>query len=78
MGGPDERTNRALICPNGHRAVHRILRTIIDDPKDYRVQINATRAKGSLGTKTERALAWSGYQQWLRAGKPGRPELRAE
>lgn len=75
MGGPDIWSNKRLVCPTGHRNVHHILRMIIENPGDPRVQTDTTRKQGAVGTLSERELAWSGYRQWDAAKRPGNPEL---
>jgi len=68
MGGPDVAANRVEVCATGHFNIHELLRALC-------------KASGSLPWATlrrfgraERALARSGYEQWVTAGRPGRPE----
>lgn len=61
MKGPDSPENRVVVCPTGHANIHRILRALIDGLPLF-------------GARSERKVAQAGYQMWLEAGKPGRPE----
>lgn len=62
MGGPDVKENKVWVCPTGHRNIHWNMRALND----------GTPMKG---TKKEKEYAQSGYDSWLAANKPGRPEL---
>lgn len=69
MDGPDVDTNKVAVCAGGHYNIHTLLADLIRDGVMRRA-----------GTKTERALAQRGYDEWVAAGKPGRPvyELHEE
>jgi len=65
MGGPDTAENKRKICPTGHNNIHRCIRKLCDgDPI----------VVGRDGTRKEIASASRGYDAWVKAGKPGRPE----
>jgi hypothetical protein len=61
MGGPDVAGNRVPVCGTGHANIHCALRDII-------------RGRKPRGTRAEVSLARRGYEEWVAAGKPGRPE----
>lgn len=58
MGGPDVVANRVWLCPNGHRNVHHLLRLLVEGKPLIKYHVK------------ERAVAQSGYDQWVAAGKP--------
>lgn len=62
MGGPDIDSNKVAVCVGGHMNVHALLADLIR---------GGVMRKG--GTKTERALAQQGFDEWVAAGKPGHP-----
>jgi len=62
MLGPDTDANKVAICVGGHYNVHTLLADLIR---------HGVMRRG--GTKTERALAQRGYDEWTAAGKPGTP-----
>lgn len=61
MGGPDEETNRVVVCPTGHFNIHAALAALV---------FNHPMPKVS---RSERQLAMTGYKRWVAAGKPGNP-----
>lgn len=62
MGGATAPGNLVALCDVGHFNVHRILDDLLHE---------VPMRKG--GTRTERALAQRGYDEWVAAGKPGHP-----
>lgn len=62
MKGPDDPSNRVEVCDTGHRNVHLLLAALV-----YGQDL------GRRGTPTERALAWRGYDTWVKAGRQGNP-----
>lgn len=69
MGGPDVEANRVTVCPTGHLNIHRLL-------DDLLASDGKTMRRG--GTRLERSLARRGYDEWIAAGKPGRPVFEVE
>jgi hypothetical protein len=65
MLGPNIASNKVVVCPTGHTNIHKILHLLCQG-----LPVIA-------GGRRERAVAQSGYDQWLAAGKPGRPGLMA-
>jgi hypothetical protein len=61
MGGPDVEANKVTVCPTGHANIHVAMRHLIDELPPP-------------GSRAEVRLARTGFEQWLAAGKPGRPE----
>lgn len=52
-GGTSHRDNLAIVCDNGHYATHELLDELLEHG------VLATRR----GTRSERALAWDGYNR---------------
>lgn len=63
MGGADTPANRVAVCGTGHANVHVNMRRLCRDAQARLV-----------GTRSERALARAGFEAWVAAGRPGRPE----
>lgn len=61
MGGLDVDTNKVNVCDTGHYNIHRCLDDLL-----HGVAMQA-------GTRKERDLAQQGYDEWVAAGKPGKP-----
>lgn len=59
VGGPDIASNRAVVCPTGHRNLHKRMRDLV-------AGLPAPRT----GNLKERRYAMQGYQAWVNAGKP--------
>jgi hypothetical protein len=62
MLGPDVDSNKVAVCVQGHFNIHTKLAELIR---------GGQMTPG--GTKTERALAQRGFDEWVAAGKPGTP-----
>jgi hypothetical protein len=61
MDGPDEDDNKLDICDTGHYNVHVILGLLI-------LSRNMPH-----GHNAEKKIALTGFNDWVRAGKPGHP-----
>lgn len=61
MLGPDTAANRIRVCPTGHANIHHMIHLLI-------------KGEPLVGSRFERRVAREGYEQWVAAGKPGRPE----
>ncbi len=62
MGGPDEDENLVEICPTGHVNIHTIIDNLIDG--------EPTPSAHHM----ENLIAKRGFDKWVEAGKPGKPE----
>lgn len=62
MGGPDTPVNKVRICGTGHESVHVLIRALV---------AGKPLPKAALA---DLKLARRGYDAWVMAGKPGRPE----
>ncbi len=67
MGGPDTPANKILACDTGHASIHQLLAVLCQ---------TGELPKGR-GGRLERGYALRGFQAWVDAGRPGRPERLA-
>jgi hypothetical protein len=68
-GGKTIAENLVTVCDTGHYNIHAILADLV---VHQGVQVD------TKGTRTERALAFQGYRQWVVNGKPALDEVEYE